>query len=138
MERATKGVKAGGSMAGAQRGRQGRPPLDPASRGTILHAAFDNLNQGFMLLDDNWRVADFNARAVEIVGYPAGAMRLGASAQNLIEALAPLSRRSAQTVEAIYEGWRRRVEGRKPGSFFGQRADGRTINVGYAPVGANG
>ena len=58
----------------------------------MLKATFDNMRQGFLLLDDEWRVKNFNSRLNELVGYPPGVMRTGATAYDVV---APAPSRSA-------------------------------------------
>jgi len=43
-----------------------------------LKAGFENLRQGFLVLDDDWRIMMFNERINEIVGCPPGVGREGA------------------------------------------------------------
>jgi hypothetical protein len=50
VERATKGVKAGEGGSGTRRPTPAQ--TGPAISAEALHAAFDSLHQGFMLLDD--------------------------------------------------------------------------------------
>src|ERR1700730_9390997 len=49
----------------------------------ILKATFDNLRQGFLVLDDRWRITSFNDRICELFGYPPYVVRLGATIYDL-------------------------------------------------------
>jgi PAS domain-containing protein len=102
-------------------------------RAAALAAAFDNLHQGFMLLDDQWRVTDFNSRLNDIVGYPAGVLHVGANPRDLIRASVALGHHPGRSVEEIYEQWRQRLADRTPGDHLGHTPEGRTIKIGYAP-----
>jgi diguanylate cyclase (GGDEF)-like protein len=100
-----------------------------------MEAAFDNMEQGFMLLDGKRRVTSFNSQLQEILGFPDGALRLGASARELIAVSSALGHYPGRDVEQTYEAWTGRLAERRAGSHLGHRPDGGTIKVGYAPFG---
>ncbi|WP_158812771.1 bifunctional diguanylate cyclase/phosphodiesterase [Methylocapsa sp. S129] len=104
----------------------------------MLKATFDNMHQGFLMLDDEWRVRNFNSRLTELVGYPAGALREGVSAYDLIVAAATLGHYFGRGVEQAYEQWRKRLADRTPGEHLSRLSDGRTIEINYAPYGERG
>jgi diguanylate cyclase (GGDEF)-like protein len=104
----------------------------------VLKAAIDNMRQGFMLLDDDWRVRNYNARISELIGYPPGVMRVGASAHDLVRAATTLGHYGARGVEEAYEIWRHRLTNRRPSHHISRLADGRTIGISYAPFGEGG
>jgi diguanylate cyclase (GGDEF)-like protein len=108
-------------------------PASPAN--SEMDAAFDNMEQGFMVLDDQRRVTKFSSRLQEILGFPDGALRLGASARDLITVSAGLGHYPGRDVEQTYEAWTLRLAERRPGSHLGHRPDGGTLKVGYAPFG---
>ena len=81
----------------------------------LLRATFDTLRQGFLLLDDNWRVALFNSWLIELIGYPPGVVRNGATAAELVAAAHALGHYHGLDVTAAYRSWRKRLEIRKPG-----------------------
>ena len=101
----------------------------------MLQAAFDNIQQGFMLLDAQSRVTHFNQRLIDIVGYPPGAVRVGVSSYDLIRASATVGLYLKLNVEEACESWRQRLAGGKSGTHFSHRSDGRTIKTGFAPFG---
>jgi diguanylate cyclase (GGDEF)-like protein len=111
----------------------GERPASPAN--SEMDAAFDNMEQGFMVLDDQRRVTKFSSRLQEILGFPDGALRLGASARDLITVSAGLGHYPGRDVEQTYEAWTLRLAERRPGSHLGHRPDGGTLKVGYAPFG---
>jgi diguanylate cyclase (GGDEF)-like protein len=100
-----------------------------------MYAAFDNMQQGFMLLDRERRLTNFNARLQEILGFPAGVLRPGATSLDLIEASAALGHYRGSEIAEISEAWTRRLADGTPGNHIGYRPDGRTIRIGYAPFG---
>jgi len=138
MERPRKAVNAADRRLGRQsdglRARAAERPI----RADALAAAFDNLHQGFMLLDGRWRVTNFNSRLNDIVGYPAGVMHVGADPHDLISASVALGHHPGRSIEEIYEQWRQRLSDRTPGDHLGHTPDGRTIKIGYAPFSQGG
>ena len=52
----------------------------------MLKATFNNIRQGFILLDDQLRVLSFNSRFSELIGFPPGLVCVGATAYSLISA----------------------------------------------------
>jgi diguanylate cyclase (GGDEF)-like protein len=109
-----------------------------ASGTDMLKAVFDNMRQGFLHLDDEWRVKSFNARLNELIGYPAGVVREGATPYELVCAATALGHYHGRTAEEAYEKWRSRLSDRKPGDHLSQLSDGRTVEVSYAPFGEGG
>ncbi len=104
----------------------------------MLKATFDNMRQGFLLLDDEWRVKNFNSRLNELVGYPPGVMRPGATAYDVVAGAVALGHYHGRGVEEAYELWRRRLANRNPSDHVSRLADGRTLEIGYAPFGEGG
>jgi diguanylate cyclase (GGDEF)-like protein len=104
----------------------------------ILKATFDNMHQGFLLLDDQWRVKDFNSRISELIEYPQGVVRIGVSAYDLIAAAAVRGYYGERNVELAYKQWRRRLANRAPGTHLRRLSNGRTLRIGYAPFGEGG
>ncbi|HEY4926645.1 MAG TPA: EAL domain-containing protein [Roseiarcus sp.] len=104
----------------------------------MLKATFDNMRQGFLLLDDEWRVKNFNSRLNELVGYPPGVMRTGATAYDVVASAVALGHYHGRGVEEAYELWRRRLANRSPSDHVSRLADGRTLEIGYAPFGEGG
>jgi PAS domain-containing protein len=92
----------------------------------ILKATFDNLRQGFLVLDDQWRIASFNDRVCELFGYP-NVVRLGATVYDLVCAMAALGLYPGRTAAQAYEPWRRRLERRASGSHVTRLANGRPL-----------
>jgi diguanylate cyclase (GGDEF)-like protein len=138
MERPSKAVNAADRRSGRQSDRLPTRAAERPIRADALAAAFDNLHQGFMLLDGQWRVTNFNSRLNEIVGYPAGVLHVGANPHDLISASVALGHHPGHSVEEIYEQWRRRLSDRTPGDHLGHTPDGRTMKIGYAPFGEGG
>ncbi len=101
----------------------------------MLKATFDNMQQGFLLLDQEWRVVEFNALAVELVGYPLEVVHKGAPAHEIIRAGAALGHYRGMTAEEAYAVWQARLRGRTAGAHKITFPDGRTLEVGYAPFG---
>ena len=89
-----------------------------------LAAAFDNVHQGFLLLDSRWRVTNANLRLNELLGYPPAAVLLGASAYDLVCAGAALGHYHGSSIDEAYDAWRKRLEAGKPGEHLGYRPDG--------------
>jgi PAS domain-containing protein len=114
------------------------PDAAPAPGAEMLKAIFDNMHQGFLMLDDQWRVTSFNARLSELIGYPAGVVRAGASAYDLVCAAAALGHYHGRSVEEAYEHWRQRLSDHTPSDHLSPLSDGRTVEVSYAPFGAGG
>jgi diguanylate cyclase (GGDEF)-like protein len=110
----------------------------PAADAEVLQAAIDNMRQGFMLLDDDWRVKSFNPRLSELIGYPPSVMRVGASAHDLVCAAMTLGHYEGCGVEEAYEAWRLRLEDRRPGNHLSRLANGQTMGITYAPFGKGG
>jgi diguanylate cyclase (GGDEF)-like protein len=104
----------------------------------MLKATFDNMFQGFLLLDDQWRVKNFNSRLSELIAYPQSVVRVGATALDLVAAAHALGHYPRRSVEAAYEQWRRRLADRTPRSHQSRLSDGRTLEISYAPFGENG
>jgi diguanylate cyclase (GGDEF)-like protein len=104
----------------------------------VLNAAIDNMRQGFMLLDEDWNVKSFNPRLIELIGYPPGVMRVGASARDLVSAAVALGHYNGPGVEEAYALWRHRFEDRRPGNHVSRLADGQTMGIAYAPFGKGG
>jgi diguanylate cyclase (GGDEF)-like protein len=104
----------------------------------MLKGIFENTRQGFMLLDEQWRVKDFNPRLNELMGYPEGVLRKGVSAYELVCNAAALGHYHGRSVEEAYERWRRRLSEHNPGDHISLLADGRSIEVGYTPFGEGG
>jgi diguanylate cyclase (GGDEF)-like protein len=104
----------------------------------MLKVTFDKMRQGFLLLDDQWRVKNFNSRLAELVGYPEGVLRVGVTAYDLVAGAAALGHYHGRDVEAAYELWRRRLSDREPGDHLSRLADDRTLEIGYAPFGESG
>ena len=100
-----------------------------------MTAAFDNMHQGFMLLDNQGRVTNFNPRLGEIIGYPPGVLRVGATARDLIDGSAALGHYPGASAEQAYEAWSGRLGAGRPRYHIGRSLDGRTIGIGYAPYG---
>ena len=110
----------------------------PAGDAEVLQAAIDNMRQGFMLLDDDWRVKSFNPRLSELIGYPPSVMRVGASARDLVCAAMTLGHYEGCGVEEAYEAWRLRLEDRRPGNHLSRLTNGQTMGITYAPFGKGG
>ena len=100
-----------------------------------LTAAFDNVHQGFLLLDDQWRVTNFNDRLNELLGFPSAFTLLGATAFDLVCAGAALGHYPGRSIEEAYAEWRSRFTSGNAGDHLGRRLDGRTIKIAYAPFG---
>jgi hypothetical protein len=81
-----------------------------------MEAAFDNMEQGFMLLDAERRVTKFSSRLQGILGFPDGALHLGACARELIGVSAGLGHCPGRGVEETYEAWTGRLAERRAGS----------------------
>jgi diguanylate cyclase (GGDEF)-like protein len=113
------------------------PPKDaePTSYLEALTAAFDNVHQGFLLLDSQWRVTNANSRLNELLGFPPEAELLGASAFDLVCAGAALGHYHGRSIDEAYGAWRERLEAGKSGEHLGDRSDGRTVKIAYAPFG---
>jgi diguanylate cyclase (GGDEF)-like protein/PAS domain S-box-containing protein len=123
----------------ARRSRPARPKeVALAAHLEALRAAFDNLRQGFILLDQRLRVTSFNSRLSEILGFPEDAVRIGASAYELVCIGAAYGHYPGRSPDEAYQLWRQRLENRTPGNHLGHHFDGRTISVGYAPFGESG
>src|ERR1700679_3626959 len=73
--------EAGANEGGEQR-RAKEAELSAGAR--MLKATFNNVRQGFMLLDDQLRVRSFNPRLGELIGFPPGVIFEGASAYSLV------------------------------------------------------
>jgi diguanylate cyclase (GGDEF)-like protein len=104
----------------------------------MLKATFDNMHQGFMLLDDHWRVKNFNAQLSDILGYPPGVVHAGVSIRDLVRDAVALGHYPGFSVEEAYEVWRRRLADRTPGNHLRRLIDGRTLEGSYSPFGAAG
>jgi PAS domain S-box-containing protein len=104
----------------------------------ILKATFDNLRQGFLVLDDQGRINSFNDRICELFGYPPDVVRLGATIYDLVCAMTALGLYPGRTAAQAYEPWRRRLERRAPGSHVTRVANGRTLEISYATFGEGG
>jgi PAS domain-containing protein len=76
VENATKALTAGRCEAPAS-GDQSPTGKTSMSACPEMEAAF--MEQGFMLLDGQRRITYFNSRLQEILGFPAGVLRLGAN-----------------------------------------------------------
>ncbi len=117
-----------------------RTPADEAETAhrSAIEAAFDAIGQGFMLLDEQSRVTDFNSRLNDIVGFAPGVLRVGASVYDLVRSLSALGHFRGFSFEEACEGWRRHLADGAPGDYLDRRLDGRTIMITYAPFGGGG
>ena len=71
----------------------------------MLKATFNNVRQGFLLLDDQLQVRSFNPRINELIGFPPGVIYEGATAFSLISASVALGHYPGSSVEAAYAAW---------------------------------
>ena len=101
----------------------------------MLKATFNNVRQGFMLLDDQLRVRSFNPRINELIGFPSGVLYEGTTAFSLISASVALGHYPGSSVEAAYAAWTARLTNRTPGHHRSSAPDGRTTKIGYMPFG---
>jgi diguanylate cyclase (GGDEF)-like protein len=101
----------------------------------MLKATFNNVRQGFMLLDDQLRVSSFNPRLGELIGFPPGVLFEGASAYSLVSASFALGHYPGSTVDEAYAAWTGRLADRTPGHHRSRAADGRTTKIGCMPFG---
>jgi diguanylate cyclase (GGDEF)-like protein len=101
----------------------------------MLKATFNNVRQGFMLLDDGQRVRSFNPRINELIGFPSGVLYEGATAFSLISASVALGHYPGSSVEAAYAAWTARLANRTPGHHRSRASDGRTTKIGCMPFG---
>jgi len=112
--------------------------VELSAEADMLKATFDNMRQGFMQLDDDWRLKNFNSQLSAILGYRPGDVREGASIFDLIGAAAALGHYPGATLEEANALWRLRLGDRRPGSHQRRLPDGRTLEGSYSPLGANG
>jgi diguanylate cyclase (GGDEF)-like protein len=103
-----------------------------------LKAGFENLRQGFLVLDDDWRIMMFNERINEIVGCPPGVVREGAHLYELAAATAMLGLYPGDTLQLAWQRWCGRLHKNVPGRHFTRLSDARTMEVSYSPFGASG
>jgi diguanylate cyclase (GGDEF)-like protein len=101
----------------------------------MLKAAFDNVRQGFLVLDNQWRIESFNDRIYELLGLSPGAVRSGITMFDLVRALKAIGVYSGRSAEQAYEPWRRRLESGKPGAHVTSLPGGRTLEISYAAFG---
>ena len=101
----------------------------------MLKATFNNVRQGFMLLDDQLRIRSFNPRISELIGFPSGVIYEGATAFGLISASVALGHYPGSSVEAAYAAWTARLANRMPGHHRSRASDGRTTKIGCMPFG---
>jgi diguanylate cyclase (GGDEF)-like protein len=101
----------------------------------MLKAAFNNVRQGFMLLDDQLSVRSFNPRLGELIGFPPEVLFEGASALSLVSASFALGHYPGSTVEEAYAAWTGRLANRTPGHHRSRASDGRTTKIGCLPFG---
>jgi diguanylate cyclase (GGDEF)-like protein len=103
----------------------------------MLKATFDTMRLGFLLIDRDGQVEGFNELLSDLMGYPPGVLRLGANIRELIAAAVKLDRYLEDDVDKAYQAWLRRVARRTDGRHISRLADGRTLEVGYSPFGAD-
>jgi diguanylate cyclase (GGDEF)-like protein len=103
-----------------------------------LSAAFETLDQGYMLLDDNDCVAGFNNQLLNILRLPDGMIRVGVSARDLIQASAMLGDYPGLNFADVAGKWMARLGVRAAGSHVVDRPGGGTFKIGYSPFGRNG
>jgi diguanylate cyclase (GGDEF)-like protein len=122
--------------AGANEGVEQRRAKDAelSAGARMLKATFNNVRQGFMLLDDQLRVRSFNPRLGELIGFPDGVLFEGASAYSLICASFALGHYPGSAVDEAYAAWTGRLANRTPGYHL-SRASGRTTKIGCMPFG---
>jgi len=114
-------------------------PVAFASGEEALTAAFDSLDQGFLLLDGGLRVSGFNARLGRLAGYPGDVLRVGVGFEALVRAAAAPGHDPAGIgADEAWAAWRRRLGVRAPGACAARLSDGRTLRIGHAPFGADG
>ena len=101
----------------------------------MLKATFNNVRQGFLLLDDQLRVRSFNPRINELIGFPPGVIYEGATAFSLISASVALGHYPGSSVEAAYATWTKRLANCMPGHHRSRASDGRTTKIGCMPFG---
>jgi len=103
-----------------------------------LKTGFENLRQGFLVLDDEWRVMIFNESINEIVGYPPGVVREGAHLYELAAATATLGLYPGDTLRLAWKRWCGRLHKNVPGKHLTRLSDARTMEVSYSPFGKRG
>jgi diguanylate cyclase (GGDEF)-like protein len=106
-----------------------------AAAAEMLMATFNNVRQGFLLLDGQRRVRGFNPRISELIGFPPGVIREGAAAFELVSASVALGHYPGVDVEEAYGRWTRRLEDRTPGHHRSLSSDGRATKIGFSPLG---
>ena len=121
-----------GANEGVEQRRAKEAELSAGAR--MLKATFNNVRQGFMLLDDQLRVRSFNPRLGELIGFPDGVLFEGASAYSLICASFALGHYPGSAVDEAYAAWTGRLANRTPGYHL-SRASGRTTKIGCMPFG---
>ena len=99
----------------------------------MLTATFNNVRQGFLLLDDLLQVRCFNRRLRELIGFPPGVLLEGATAFSLISASVALGHYPGSTIDEAYSLWTQRLKNRVPGRHRSLSSDGRTLKIGCMP-----
>ena len=124
---------------GAPRAVEGTPEGDARlpSETELLKATFDNMRLGFLLIDEHWRVKSFNALLSDLMGYPPGVVRVGVSVDDLIHAAVRLDLYPAHDLDKSSQAWRRRFRKRRHGRRIARLSNGRALEVGYSPFGAD-
>jgi diguanylate cyclase (GGDEF)-like protein len=124
-----------GDAAPENDSQQKAPDYGTVCDAFVLMAVIDNMRQGFMLLDHDWRVKSFNPRINELLGYPHSTMQVGANARDLLSAALALGHDFGRGIEEACRAWLLRLQERTPGNLRIPLATGQTLSMTYAPYG---
>ena len=109
------------------------PALSDLFETTLVH-----MRQGLLMLDADLRVTLFNRRMLELTGYPAEVVKLGAQVRDIIEAGGALGYYGDESWQAAYERWLARVASRQMFSYQHVFEHGLVLGVTFVPLAEGG
>lgn len=121
-----------------QNGRLKEQERELSTQASQMIATLDNMRQGLIMLDVDFRLIVWNSRFAELLGVPPGKLRAGGTSRDLFQMAFDLGHFVGQSFEPTYERWLRRLS-RREGSVHKQLlADGRVLSVTYVPMADTG
>ena len=121
-----------------QNGRLREQEREISKQASQMAATLDNMRQGLIMLDADFRLVVWNSRFTELLGVPPGKLRAGGTSRDLFRVAFDLGHFVGQSFEPTYERWLRRLT-RREGSVHKQLlADHRLLSVTYVPMADTG
>ena len=110
------------------------PPKAEAGSFSVLKATLDNMHQGLLVLDRELRISAFNERVDQLIGFPPGVIRIGATVYDIIASAYALGHYGSLPLHDVCHLWLERLEKRHVGQHRAELADGRVVSIAYVPI----